>query len=248
MPYQLSVSHAMTRAAREIDARRDLATTLHTIVDVARRSIPGIDHVGITLIHRKGRLETVAATGQLVRSFDDFQCALDEGPCVDAIRRDRVVVVEHARREQRWPRYIPAAVRGGLRAQLGLRLSVDAGETLGSLNLYSTRADTIAPEARALAQLFARHVAVVLKHVVLEQTLSSAFQSQALIGTAVEIVMARYALDNEQAFAYLARVSQHSDHPLNDVARQVLEGPLDTSPVSARDRVPKATLHDGRRR
>lgn len=232
MPYQLSLDHAMTRAAREIGARRDTASNLNTIVDVARRSTPGVDHVGISLMHRTGRLEAVASTGRLVRSFDDFQCTLGEGPGVDAIRSDRAVVVEHAGREQRWPRYIPAAVRGGLRAQLGVRLFVDADETLGSLNVYSTTRDTLPPGTRELAQFFAAQIAVVVKHVVLEETLTNAFQSQTLIGEAVGIVMGRYTLDSEQAFAYLARVSLHSNLPLKDVAREVVARSRDKSPGS----------------
>jgi GAF domain-containing protein len=246
VPYQMSLSHAMTRAAREIDGRRDLGTTLNTIVDVARRSMAGIDHVGVTLVRREGRLETVAVTGLLVRSLADFQCALGEGPCVDAIRSDRVVVVEHARRDQRWPRYIPAAVRGGLRSQLGLRLFVDADETLGSLNLYSTTSDTIPREIRELAQLFSAQVAGVVKHVQLEETLSTALQPRPLIGTAVGIVMARFGLDNEQAFAYLARVSQHSNLTLKDVAREIVAGARDKSAGNHLDHVPRTNLRGAR--
>jgi transcriptional regulator with GAF, ATPase, and Fis domain len=234
VPYQLSLRHAMERSAREIGERRDLPTTLHTIVDVARRSLPGIDHVGVTLVHSGGRLETMAATGELVRNLDDLQYALAEGPCIHAIRNDPVVVVEHARREQRWPRYIPAARRGGLRCQVGLRLFVDPDKSLGSLNLYSTTSDTIPPQTRELVKPFTAHIAVVLNHVLLEKALSATLPSRTFIGTAVGIVMERYRLDHEQAFAYLARVSQHSNLTLTDVARGVV--------VAARDKSHHANL------
>ena len=246
MPYQLSLCHAMERSAREIGERRDLAATLYTIVDVARRSMPAIDHVGVTLADRRGRLETMAATGQPVLNLDNLQYAMAEGPCVHAIRSEPVIVVEYARREQRWPRYIPAAVRLGLRSQVALRLFVDSDQSLGSLNLYSTTSDTIPPETRELAKVFTAHVAVVLKHLLLEKALSATLPSRTLIGAAVGIVMERYRLDQEQAFSYLARVSQHSNLTLTDVARGVVAGERDKAQFTNRDPVRAADLR-GRR-
>jgi GAF domain-containing protein len=245
----LHLSDAMARAAREIGSPRDLPSALDTIVDVARRSMPGIDHVGVTLAHRKGRLETVAATDQLVRDLDDLQYGLGEGPCVHAMRSDPVVVVETARHEQRWPRYIPEAVRRGLRSQLGLRLFVEAEETLGGLNLYSTSSDAIHQETRQLAEVFAAQVAVALKHVLLEETLSTALESRTMIGTAVGIIMERYDLDNERAFGYLSRVSQHSNVKLKDVAAGIVTGVRhapDAAPSQGGERV--ADLDDPRPR
>jgi GAF domain-containing protein len=246
VPYHLSLAHAMERAAREIGARRDLATNLNTIVDVARRSMPGVDHVGVTRAHREGHLMNIAATDQLVRDLDDFQCALNEGPCVHAIWTDPVIVVERARHDQRWPRYSPAAVRVGVRSQLGLRLFVDPGETLGSLNMYSTTSDTIPAETRVLADLVAAEVAVVIKHVLLEEALSAALLSRSVVGTGVGIVMERYGLDNEQAFAYLARVSQHSNVKLQDVAHEIVAGVVDKFRRNDLDPVRPAAPRRGR--
>ena len=238
MPYQMSLRHAMERSAREIAGPPDVAGTLHTIVEAARRSMPAIDHVSVTIADRSGRLGTMAGTGQLVLDLDDLQYALAEGPCVHAVRSDRVVVVEHARREQRWPRYIPAAVRAGLRSQVALRLFVAPDESLGSLNLYSTTSSTIPLETRQLATIFTAHITVVLKHALLEKSLSTALQPRTLIGTAVGIVRQRHGLDNERALAYLARVSQHSNLTLTDVARGVVAGARYSSPVTRPDRLP----------
>jgi GAF domain-containing protein len=241
--YQLSLAHALERAVREVGARRDTATTLKTIVDVARRSMPGVDHVGITRARSNGHLETMAATGLTVRDFDDFQSALGEGPGIDVLRRHSVVLIENARGEQRWPRYMAAAVRGGLRSQLGLRLCIDADDTLGSLNMYSSTSDTISGETRELAELVASQVAVALKHVLLEDTLSTALQLRTVIGAAVGIVIQRHGLDNERAFDYLARASQHSDVTLNDVAREVVACEADRLRGNLRDRVRRAEPH-----
>jgi hypothetical protein len=45
---------------------------------------------------RWGAIGTRAATGQLVWELDDVQYSLREGPCVDSITRERVVIVEQA--------------------------------------------------------------------------------------------------------------------------------------------------------
>ena len=43
-----------------------LRSTLQAIVETAQRSLAGIDHAGVSVTHRDGRIETLAATDQLV--------------------------------------------------------------------------------------------------------------------------------------------------------------------------------------
>src|SRR3954451_22634815 len=136
------IAEALMLVARELDAPRDLEGTLQAIVESAQRSMPGIDHVGISISHRSGEIETKAATGELVWKLDSIQYDVGQGPCVYAVERESVVRLEHAPQDGRWPDYLPAAVDMGLRSQLGLGLFND-DETLGGLNMYSTSSDTI---------------------------------------------------------------------------------------------------------
>src|SRR5690606_15327570 len=131
------IAVALTEAAKQIYAPTDVQGTLDTIVQSAQRSVPGMNHVGISVTHRDGRVETKAATDPLVRELDHIQYELGEGPCLDSIWDEPVVLVEEMQHEQRWPLYVPQAIRHGVRSQLGLRLYVDE-DTLGGLNLYST--------------------------------------------------------------------------------------------------------------
>lgn len=101
----------------------------------------------------------MASTDDLVGELDDLQYGHMEGPCVDSVHSAPVVVVEYARHEQRWPRFIPAADKLGLRAQLALRLFTEE-ETLGSLNMYSTNSETVDPDSLEIAELFATHAAI----------------------------------------------------------------------------------------
>ena len=216
------VAVAVTEAAKLIHAPRSLDDTLEAIVQATLRTVPGFDHAGITITHRNGKLETRTVTHPLVRELDDLQYSLREGPCYESIRSEPVVLVEHARHDQRWPRYMPRAVQKGLRAQLGLRLYTE-DETLGGLNLYSTQSDTIDPDAVAVAELFASHAAIALGRSRHEDELHKAVTSRQLIGQATGILMERYQIDEDRAFQFLIRASNTSNIKLRDVAREVVD-------------------------
>jgi GAF domain-containing protein len=213
---------ALASAAREITNNRDLTSVLTTIVHAAQRSLPGVDHAGISVTHKDGRVETLAVTGPLVTTLDELQYQLGEGPCLEAISEGGPVIIRNALRETRWPRFIPRAVELGLRSQMGLRVYVE-DKTVGGLNLYSTRPNAIEPEVQPMADLFAAHAALALGKARHEATLYTAMHSRKVIGQAIGLLMERHGLDEDRAFQYLARVSQHSNHKLRDIAVELVE-------------------------
>ena len=220
------ITAAVAAAAEAINSPRSLSESLHTIVDVARVSIPGFDHAGISVIHGDGTIETLAGTDALVWDLDALQYEVDEGPCVDAMRRVPVVTVEHAQHAQQWPRYIPQAVACGLKAQLALRL-YDDGDAVGGLNLYSTESETVDPDAQHVAQLFASHAAIALGRARVEEQLTEAMVTRQIIGQATGLLMERYQLDPDRAFQFLIRTSQTSNSKLRDVARELVDAARD---------------------
>jgi GAF domain-containing protein len=243
MAQRPDIAHALAQAARDIGSARDLPQTLDAIVHTALASLPGVDHIGISIAHKGGRgeIETVAATDQLVWELDALQYELGEGPCLYAIREDGVTVVEHAGHEQRWPRYISQAVRRGLRAQMGLRLYVD-GKTLGGLNLYSTEADEFEPDTPHLAELFATHAALALGKAHENENLNIALATRADVGKAVGVLMMKHGLSDDRAFEYLVRVSSHTNVKLRDVAAEVVAQANEANGHRASDSTP-AQIH-----
>jgi GAF domain-containing protein len=183
MVYRPDIGTALMRAARAMNEPHTLEETLNTIVETAARSLPGIDHVGITLASRDGSMATRAGTDPLVWRLDQLQYDLGEGPCLHAIIAEPVISVEYAFREQRWPRFIPAAVKLGLRAQLGMRLFTEE-ETIGGLNMYSTSADTIDPDVVHMAELFAAQASIALGRTRREEQLNTALRTRKIIGQA----------------------------------------------------------------
>jgi GAF domain-containing protein len=218
-----AVAAAMADAARDIAGSPSLEETLDAIAQSARASVPGFDHAGISTIDRKGRITTRAATDDIVLALDDLQYSLDEGPCVDALRREPFVVVPYIQHEQRWPRYVAEAARTtGLKAQLAVQLFLDEG-TLGGLNLYSTEQETIDDEALEIARFFAAHASVALGKAQTIEGLQAALEARKQIGQALGILMERHRVNEDRAFAFLARVSSHSNVKLRDVAAQLVD-------------------------
>jgi transcriptional regulator with GAF, ATPase, and Fis domain len=222
MNQRVQIADAVTRVARAVNAPNDLQSQLDLIVRVARDSMPEIDHAGVSVAHRDGTVETRAAAGDLVLQLDQLQYSLGEGPCLHAIEAEPVVVVEEAWRETRWPRFMSGACALGLRSQMGLRLYVDE-HTRGGLNLYSTSSDTIDPETAHLAELFASHAALAMGRVRTAENLNAALASRTTIGIALGIVMERYGMDQDRAFAYLTRIASSSETKLREVAAHLVE-------------------------
>ncbi|WP_109473379.1 ANTAR domain-containing protein [Ornithinimicrobium cavernae] len=216
------IAEGLALAAREINASHDLEATLDSIVHTAVGALPGMDHAGISVAHRNGKVETRAGTGQLVWELDALQYALREGPCAHAIDIEPVTVANKLRHDQRWPNYVPRAVRMGVRAQIGLRLYVEE-KTLGGLNLYSVEADTIDPDEVHTAELFASHAALALGRARRESELSEAIGTRKVIGQAIGMVMERYEIDEDRAFQFLVRVSTTSNVKLRDIAQEIID-------------------------
>ena len=216
------VARALAEAARTINAPRSLGETLDAIVEAAKTSVPGFDHVGISIVHGKDKtIETKAATSQLVWELDALQYRQMEGPCVSAMFDEPTLSAPNLRHDQRWPRYVPEAVRHGVRSQMGYRLYVD-DHTMGGLNFYSTESDTLQDGACEIGELFAVHTTVALGRAMEEENLNLALTTRGLIGQAIGLTMARFEISSERAFQFLVRASSSSNIKLRDIAEAVV--------------------------
>ncbi len=217
------VGAAIAAAARTIHQSQTLDETLAAIALAARTSIPGFDQVGISTSHKNRDVRTRAATGDLVHQLDVAQYSIWEGPCVDTLTHADVVAAPHIRHDQRWPRYVPAAVALGLRSQLAVRLYVDGAGVLGGLNLYSTTSEEIHPEAEPNAELFAAHAAIALSNAHERDTLNTGLSTRKVIGQALGILMERYEMSEDRAFTFLVRASNEGNLKLRDIAQSLVD-------------------------
>lgn len=208
-------------ATASVHAQPDATATLDEIVLQAQRCLPEFEHVSVSRIHADGSLETLAASTDLARSFDEVQSFSHEGPCVEATEEE-LVVVRGARHEQRWPAYIGGATRLGLQSQIGVRL-LSVANGVVCLNLHSTSSPDIDPGSVGVAEHFAIHAGLALGHVLKAEQLSTAIGTRTLIGAAVGIIMERYGMSQPAAFSYLTRQASTQNRKVRVVAEAVVD-------------------------
>jgi AmiR/NasT family two-component response regulator len=74
-----------------------------------------------------------------------------------------------------------------------------------------------------LAELFAAHASVALGYAWERENLRRAIEHRTVIGNATGLLMERFQLDNQAAFAYLARMSSTKNEKLKDIAARLID-------------------------
>ena len=93
---------------------------------------------------------------------------------------------------------------------------------IGSLNFYDVEVDRFGPEDVDVAHLLACHAAVAMDSARETEHLWKAIDARNLIGQAQGILMERFAVDADQAFAVLRRYSQDNNLKLHVVAERLI--------------------------
>jgi GAF domain-containing protein len=208
-----------TQRARE-DALCGLAAS-------AASNIPGVDFVSITIRDEDDGFRTVAASDPLAEQLDALQYDLREGPCYAAATDERFVLANDLAAASDFPRYGTRAADLGVGSQAAIQL-FHSGERAG-LNLYARSTGAFDRSTVQLAELFATHAAAVLEYAVQVEQLSEALHTRTDIGTAVGIVMERYGVDRDRAFAFLVRNSNDRNVRIRVLAQQVISGAFETT-------------------
>lgn len=216
-------SEAVVETARRLSKSLkpgDLDHTLSQITAAAVEVLPAVDFCSITILHADGSLETAAPTAELLWDLDRAQYEFREGPCYEAAVDTVHVISPDLEVDVRFPRYAAAAVRLGIRAQAGIRL-FDAPKSRGALNLYAGTVGAF-EDLGSLGALFAHQSAVAIGYAHEIRELQEAVRTRGLIGQAIGVVMERYKLTDQRAFAFLTRLSQHRNIKLRRVAEEIL--------------------------
>lgn len=203
--------------ARSLEPEPDVERTVRNIVSAVYASVPGAEHVGVSLLE-EGRIRSVGPSSELVAKLDEIQHELSDGPCVDATFSGQVYRTGDLSSDPRWPSFGRAASELGVNSMLALRLFT-ANTLLGALNLYSPRPEAFDSETEHLAELFAAHAAVALVGANRQAQLRAALNTRDAIGMAKGILMQRHGLDEGRAFGMLIQASQHANMKLREVAQ-----------------------------
>jgi Cu/Ag efflux protein CusF len=213
---------AMDTLATSLEAPVPLPQARQRIVEATLQAVHGADFASITVLHNAtGHLETTAATDTLVCELDQIQYELKEGPCLDAVTKQQLVMTSDLRSDPRWPHYSRHANTRGVRSQVAVRLR--NGAVVTGLNLYSKR-DDVFHEPLDDVRLMARYARMVLGYAAEIDGLSTALETRTEIGEAIGILMERYQLDSDAAFRFLVRVSQQTNTKLRQLAHTIVSG------------------------
>jgi len=214
---------ALARVAATLAEQDSVDHALEAVVSAVVQTVPGADLASISRLQRCGALLTLTASDERAVRIDEAQAESREGPCVDTLRQRSPMTVDNLADHHRWPRFAQRALALGVRGRMSFLLDSTHRSSAVALNVYSTSVDTFDPGARVVGQLFAAYAMLALRKVHAEQTLGEALRTRKAIGQAVGIVMERYQLTDERAFAFLVRVSSLSNRKLRDLALDVVD-------------------------
>ncbi|WP_445168788.1 GAF and ANTAR domain-containing protein [Mycolicibacterium sp. Dal123E01] len=201
----------------------DVELSLAELTDAALKAMPGADYAGITIAERSGAVTSASATHSYVSVLDDLQHEHREGPCLSAAWQQSVIHVRDLGADFRWPRYrLGAITQTPVRSLLCFQMFADH-KTMGALNFYADQPQAFDDGAVEIGVIYATHAALAWRLLRRDQEFRSALASRDIIGQAKGMVMERFQIDAVQAFELLKKLSQNSNTPLVQVARQLVD-------------------------
>ena len=122
-----------------------------------------VDGASVSLTHDGSTRGTFGSSGDMSRRLDELQFTFGEGPCLDAVRQGRPVLVPDLGdpAEDRWPAFAGALLRSEIRAVFALPVTI-ASQQIGALDLFRRRAGELTGSALAGGMLAAELAALPL--------------------------------------------------------------------------------------
>jgi len=219
----MNLNELLSRMALELHEADTPEATGDAISQYARVAV-NADQAGIMIVRGKGDVDTPAGTAQIVDDAHQLQAALDEGPCLDTVRGgESTHLVNDTASDPRWPKWGPRAAEMGFLSTIGAAMETQA-RTVGALNVYARRKDAFTERDVEIVKWLASHASVALAAANEKAGLRIALTSRTLIGQAEGILMHALAIDENQAFAYMQRLSQDTNEKLVHIAKRIVEG------------------------
>ncbi|MFC0625568.1 GAF and ANTAR domain-containing protein [Kribbella deserti] len=205
----------------ELHSAPSMADTVETVLQFALQAVT-CSHAGITLAVRGGRAEIGAVTDPVIETIFQWQIDVADGPMIVALHDQEVVTVDDTTNEPRWPDWSTKVSELGIGAALHVPLAV--GErTVGVLSLYGDQPGAFGVDDLAVAHILARHASIAVAEARQEETMARAVDARKLVGQAMGILMMKFDVDGDRAFAILKRYSQDNNRKLRDVAQEVID-------------------------
>lgn len=242
----------------------DLSVALagpYAVTDLTQRLVDGcverldVWAAGLLLGDEGSTPELLAASTHEAALLELVQVRSGEGPCLEAMERDEVVLVPGVEAvRDRWPAWSAAAAQIGVRVAYGIPLR-GAGRTLGALNLFRLVDEPLGADDLDVAQALADVAGVgILQHRALDDAVSVTAQLQRALESRVVIEQAKGLLAERsgttvaEAFVRLRQHARSTSRPLGEVARALVDGAVEPGLVGGPAPTQGATSRTDRRR
>jgi GAF domain-containing protein len=127
-----------------------------------------------------------------------------------AMASGSTVYIPDVATEDRWPDWRADVTAAKICSVLHVPMKA-ADQVIGVLSLYTQHPDAFTPDDEAIAYILARHASVAVATARQETSLALAVDARKLVGQAMGILMERFDVDGDRAFAILRRYSQDTN-------------------------------------
>ncbi len=215
---------AFAHLAIELHDAPGVDETIDAVVQFALQAL-SCTYAGVALYARGSQPEVAAVTDPVVADVYNLQIDTQNGPLVTALRDRATILIRDTLTDDRWPEWAEKVAALGVRSVLDVPLATgnEGRSSVGVLGLYSDRPDAFGEDDEAIAHILARHASVAVASARHEETMAQAVDARKLVGQAMGILMERFDVDGDRAFAILKRYSQDTNTKLRDVAQQLVD-------------------------
>ena len=238
MTREAVLARTMVELADTLVAEFDIVDLLTTLSD---RCVEVLDiaAAGIMLATPGGQLQAISSSNEAMRIVELFELQSDEGPCLDCFHsRQPVVNQDLTAANNRWPRFAPVAVQAGFLAADAIPMRL-RGDIIGALNLFRSETGSLSSDDILVAQALAdiATIAILQNRTTVEARevnaqLTNALTSRIVIEQAKGMIAERGELPMDEAFTRLRRHARNNNLRLAEVARDIVNGTIDTSALN----------------
>ncbi|NIK59781.1 GAF and ANTAR domain-containing protein [Kribbella shirazensis] len=223
-PTKDGAASSFASLAVELHDAPGVEETLDAVVQYALQAL-SCTYAGVAFSARGSRVEVAAVTDPVVAEVYELQLSSQHGPLVSVLQEGRPILIQDTGSDDRWPEWAAKVAALGVRSVLDVPLATgrEPRKAAGVLGLYSPKADAFGEDDVAVAHILARHASVALASARHEAALAQAIDARKLVGQAMGILMERFDIDADRAFAVLKRYSQDTNTKLRDVAQQLID-------------------------
>lgn len=191
-----------------------------------------VDEAGLLLNDAQGKLQRVASSSEEARLLELLQAQTREGPCFESVHTGRSVLIGAIGSTRgRWPTFSARAMEAGFHSVYAFPLRLRES-TIGGLNLFGVRQDTLDDEARVIAQALADIATIgilqqrsIHRTSLLAENLQRALNTRIVVEQAKGILAERGGLPMEATFTLLRSYARSHNLKLSDLAHRVVYPP-----------------------